>query len=107
MATRINKVNMYNPLVVIPSYNHSKTLPQVVDDVKKYFSDILVVDDGSTDNPAETLANLNVNCITHEKNQGKGQAILTAVKYAKEKGFTHILTIDADNQHYAKDLFIE
>ena len=105
MATRINKINMYKPLVAVPLYNHSKTLPTVIDDVKKYFVDILVVDDGSTDNSKEVLAALNVNCITHEKNQGKGQAILTAAKYAKENGFTHLLTIDADNQHYAEDLF--
>ena len=105
MATRINKINMYKPLVVVPLYNHSKTLPTVINDIKKYFVDILVVDDGSTDNSKEVLAALNVKCITHEKNQGKGQAILTAAKYAKENGFTHILTIDADNQHYAEDLF--
>ncbi len=105
MATRINKINMYKPLVAVPLYNHSKTLPTVIEDVKKYFVDILVVDDGSTDNSKQVISELNVNCITHEKNQGKGQAILTAAKYAKENGFTHILTIDADNQHYAEDLF--
>ena len=105
MATRINKINMYKPLAVVPLYNHSKTLPAVIQDIKNFFNDILVVDDGSTDNAKDVLSALNVNCITHEKNQGKGQAILTAAKYAKENGFTHILTIDADGQHYAKDLF--
>ncbi len=105
METRINKVNMYKPLVVVPLYNHLKTLPTVINDIKKYFTDILIVDDGSTDNSKEVLSGLNINYITHKKNQGKGQAVLTAVKYAKEKNFTHILTIDADGQHYAKDLY--
>ncbi|XTP68552.1 Glycosyltransferase involved in cell wall bisynthesis [Parelusimicrobium proximum] len=95
---------MYKPLVVIPLYNHSRTLPLVVTGVREYFADILVVDDGSTDDAADTIRTLGVKAITHERNRGKGFAIRSAAAYARKHGFTHILTIDADNQHFASDL---
>ncbi|GHS87433.1 glycosyl transferase [Campylobacterota bacterium] len=96
---------MYKPLVVIPLYNHAKTLAVVVQGIQRYFNDILIIDDGSTDGAQSVICELNIPFINHAVNRGKGAAIKNAACYAIENGFTHILTIDADNQHYAKDLF--
>jgi glycosyltransferase involved in cell wall biosynthesis len=88
-------------LVVIPAYNHSASLPQVVDSARLYCPNILVVDDGST----QALPALpEIDIVHHQVNLGKGCAILTAARWASERDFTHIITMDADGQHNPADL---
>jgi uncharacterized protein (DUF2062 family) len=65
---------------------------------------VLVIDDGSTDNGGQCLSDLPLAVIRHTKNQGKGAAILTAAQFAREHGYTHILTLDADGQHDPADI---
>jgi len=91
-------------LLLIPVFNHGATLRQVVMDALEYHSDIMVVDDGSTDGSMETLVGLGVHCLSHVKNIGKGAAIRTGAKEALALGFTHIITMDADLQHRAFDI---
>ena len=87
------------PLIVIPVYNHAGTLRDVVSRTLDVCGDVLVVDDGSTDGSAEAIKGLPVRFIRHEKNRGKGAAILTAADEARKLGMSHIITIDADGQH--------
>lgn len=106
-------------LVVVPVFNHSHTLRQVVEGVLAMHPHVLVVDDGSTDMPAlpgaplhaTTIANaahplhgLCVHYLRHEHNKGKGVAITTAAAAAAQLGFSHIVTIDADAQHNPQEL---
>lgn len=86
-------------LVVIPVYNHGKTLRDVTRKAMQSGFEVLVVDDGSTDHGMDTLKGLD--CLRHilSRNQGKGQAILAAAQIAAEKGYDAIITIDADGQH--------
>lgn len=85
--------------VVIPSYNAKKTLRAVVDEVLLQGAPVVVVDDGSTDGTAETVASLPVTILTHSRNMGKGAALRTAFTWAVEQGFSGIVTLDADGQH--------
>ena len=87
------------PLIVIPVYNHAGTLREVVTRTLDVCGNVLVVDDGSTDRSAEVIKDLPVRFIRHEKNRGKGAAILTAAAEARRLGMSHIITIDADGQH--------
>lgn len=91
------------PLIVIPVYNHGKTLRYVAQRSLK-FGEVLIVDDGSTDNGLETVRDLDLKIVSHKINSGKGQAILTAAQKAEELGKTHIITIDADGQHFPEDI---
>ena len=97
-------------LVVVPVYNHAATLRQVVEGVLALHPHILVVDDGSSDMPKDMgdknhpLYGLAVEYRRHGHNMGKGQAILTAAAWAKDKQITHIITIDADAQHFPEDI---
>ena len=67
---------------------------------------VIVVVDGSTDGTAEQLLSLraghdHLEVLIHEKNRGKGAAVLTAARHARELGATHLLTFDSDGQHPA------
>ncbi len=91
------------PLIVIPVYNHGATLRDVARRAMNY-GEVLIVDDGSTDGGSDKIRDLDLTVISHNENLGKGQAILTAANKAREMGKTHIITIDADGQHFPEDL---
>lgn len=91
-------------LVVVPIYNHGRTLRAVVEGVLAVHSSVLVVDDGSTDGGGQDIQDLNVPILRHETNRGKGAAIRTAAKEAMARGYTHMITIDADGQHDPADI---
>ncbi|MCB9225776.1 MAG: DUF2062 domain-containing protein [Chitinophagales bacterium] len=91
--------------VLIPTYNNSGTLLEVIDSVLAYTTDIIIVNDGSTDNTAQLLSNTKAKAVVNfEKNQGKGMALRAGFKKALELGYTHAITIDSDGQHKASDL---
>lgn len=90
-------------LIVIPLYNHAATVRQVAEQCLAVHPEVLVVDDGSTDGGAGTLAGLPVTVVRHPCNLGKGAAILTAAGEARRLGMTHIVTLDADGQHDPAD----
>jgi len=91
-------------IIVIPVYNHSGTLRDVVTKSLKVHDRVMVVDDGSTDGGVDTLEGLEVDIVRHSKNLGKGAAILSAAKKALRSGMTHMVTVDADGQHDPDDL---
>ena len=118
MSLEHNFANVTQILVVIPAFNHAKTLKFVVEGVLHITPHLLVVDDGSTDLPApeagelpphHPLYGVPLKLIRHTTNRGKGAAIMTAVAYAKTIGASHIITIDADAQHNPNEipLFLE
>ncbi|MFW5443597.1 MAG: glycosyltransferase family 2 protein [Methylococcaceae bacterium] len=94
-------------LVVIPSYNTGAILQQTVQQVMDQWAPVWVVIDGSTDGSVKLLEPLKqkysgaLKVIELEHNVGKGAALLQAVLMAKNGGFSHVLTMDADNQHPA------
>lgn len=96
-------------LVVIAHYNHLGTLRQVSELCRAVWPHILVVDDGSENFPEDCLQGLDVQLVRQTPNQGKGTAILVGAAWAKQNGFTHIITIDADGQHNPQEipLFVE
>lgn len=92
--------------VLIPAYNNEKTVAQVVESVMPYCSDVIVVNDGSTDQSSELLANLpsSVTVVSYLPNRGKGHALKMGFKKAVELGLHAVVTMDSDGQHYATDL---
>lgn len=95
---------------VVPTYNNARTIAAVVEAVRAHLPDIIVVNDGSTDETASVLQELqDIDIITVDRNRGKGHALRLAFSHAWEREFTHVVTIDADGQHLADDipLFVE
>ena len=92
-------------VVVIPTYNNCKTIGQVVADVKQYANHVIVVNDGSTDDTAQILSQIDgIEILTHERNSGKGTALKNGLCRAKAAGFRYAITIDSDGQHFASDI---
>lgn len=92
--------------IIIPSYNEGNRLLQVVSAViEKGFNNIVVVDDGSTDNSIDQIQKFNVTILKHIVNRGAGAATETGLKYCREStNFNTIVMIDADTQHDADDI---
>lgn len=98
-------------VVLVPTYNNATTLQSVLDRLRPYASDILVVNDGSTDNTREILEHYPhpLHIVSYDKNQGKGHALVTGFREALNLGYDYAITIDSDGQHYPEDLplFVE
>lgn len=91
--------------VVIPTYNNASTIRNVVEGVARYCEDIIVVDDGSTDATSSILAGIDyITLVSYRRNRGKGYALAQGFSRALELGFSYAITLDADGQHYAKDI---
>jgi glycosyltransferase involved in cell wall biosynthesis len=89
----------------IPVFNNKNTVREIVEGCSSIIKNIVVVDDGSSDTEIESLlSGMNVVLLKHERNLGKGRAILTASRYIEAQGGLHMITIDADGQHYPRDI---
>ncbi len=96
----------WNMCVLIPTYNHGETLVEIIEGMLYYTNDIIVVNDGSTDNTREYLSAFeNRLTVVHlPKNKGKGEALRSGFKIAVQKGFDRCMTIDSDGQHFPSDV---
>ncbi len=93
--------------VLIPTYNNGKTIGQVITSVLGYCDDVIVVDDGCTDNTKQVLAGYpQLVVITHPENKGKGVGLRNGFRKATELGFDYVITIDSDGQHYPEDFIV-
>lgn len=92
------------PAVVIPVYNHKSNLRNVVERALHQCSLVIVIDDGSSDGGPEMLVDLPILLVRHPCNQGKGAALMTGARAARNAGATHMITLDADGQHYPEDI---
>lgn len=92
--------------VIIPTYNNQQTVGRVIEEVRKYSNDVIVVVDGATDETPSIVdgyAEL-VTILGYQPNKGKGIALQTGFKEALKQGFKYAITIDSDGQHYPEDL---
>ena len=91
--------------VIVPTYNNDKTLKRVLDSILKYSSNIIVVNDGSTDHTDVILAGYpHLIQIHHARNAGKGLALRNGFQQALQLQYNYAITIDSDGQHFASDI---
>lgn len=95
-----------NLSVIIPVYNESNTIEEIVNRVKQtgLAGEVVIVDDGSTDGTREILAGLDgegpIKVVYHDSNQGKGSAVVTGIKNATGEV---VLIQDADLEYDPRD----
>jgi glycosyltransferase involved in cell wall biosynthesis len=93
-------------LAVMPAYNESATLPAVIRSLRDRAPqfDLLVIDDGSTDDTAELAGRLGVRVLRLPFNLGIGGAVQAGFVYAVENGYDYVAQVDADGQHDPREL---
>lgn len=90
--------------VVIPAFNEAKVISSVVSAVKGKVDEVIVVDDGSSDNTARVAKNAGAKVARHFLNRGQGAALQTGISFALKTGADIIVTFDADGQHVAEEI---
>lgn len=99
------RMNTLKCCVIVPTYNNHKTLKRVLDGILLQTSNVIVVNDGSTDSTKSILSEYsNLIQIHLEKNIGKGNALRQGFKKAKELKYDFAITIDSDGQHFPEDI---
>lgn len=94
-----------NLCILIPSYNEEKTIAAVVKGAKGMGFDVIVVDDGSSDNTEKAAMNAGAIVIRHRENIGKGASVNDGFDFIKNKtSFDGLIMMDGDGQHDSKDI---
>jgi glycosyltransferase involved in cell wall biosynthesis len=96
-------------IIYLPAFNEAENIEGVIKDLPRQLNgveqiEILVVDDGSTDETAQKAKGLDVTVISHHRNRGLGIAFRTAVKYALKNEADVVISIDADGQFDPDDI---
>jgi glycosyltransferase involved in cell wall biosynthesis len=92
--------------VVIPAYNEAGVLKEVLGELRDYnrLYNIVVVDDGSSDETVSVASGFDVHILRHPVNLGEGAAIATGIEYALLEKADVVVTFDADGQMSAEDI---
>jgi len=98
--------------VIIPTYNNATTVAAVLKRVKEQTDNIILVDDGCTDDTLKQVEQSGVegvDIVSYTPNKGKGRALQQGFIQAIKSGYDYAITIDSDGQHFPEDipLFID
>lgn len=110
LAASAATATAFKVCIVIPFYNHARSIATVVTSLKPLGLCCYLVNDGSDSSCDATLDALAhseaswLRVIGYQRNQGKGMAVMTGMDAAARDGYTHAAQIDADGQHRAQDL---
>jgi glycosyltransferase involved in cell wall biosynthesis len=98
--------NTAETLLVCPSYNAEKSLPELIQRVEALYglNDLLIVDDGSLDSTAGFLSRNQYRYLRLSPNQGKGAALRAGYDWAGRNGYHNVLAFDSDLQHAPEDI---
>ena len=90
--------------VLLPAYTQEKEIGKLINDIQAYGFDVIVVDDGSSDNTADISRKAQALVISHQKNKGKGQALRTGFKFIQKNAYDAALIMDSDGQHLPHEI---
>lgn len=91
--------------VIIPTYNNAAKIGEVIKGVLEITRNVIVVNDGSTDNTSEEIIKFEkIQVVSYPVNKGKGYALRKGFRKAFEMGYSFAITIDSDGQHDPDDI---
>ncbi|MBU4450358.1 MAG: 5-formyltetrahydrofolate cyclo-ligase, partial [Actinobacteria bacterium] len=110
----ITESNIYgvktNIAILLPAYNEGKYIKDVLAECLPYRLDLIIIDDGSTDNTIEIIEKFpkpvepKIILIKHQLNKGKGEALKTGFAFAAKNNYSGVITLDADGQHKVSEI---
>lgn len=86
-------------VAIIPAHNEAESIQAIIDEADSYVSEVVVVDDASTDETAAIARNQGAAVIEHTLNTGVGGALRTGYRYAIRGNYDLVVQIDGDGQH--------
>lgn len=86
-------------VAILPAYNQEKGIIELVQKVKKYVSDVIVVADGSTDKTIQSATESGAIALELVNKRGKGNAIIRGIEFSKSLNPDFIILMDSDGQH--------
>jgi glycosyltransferase involved in cell wall biosynthesis len=89
---------------VIPALNEEDTIEKVIQGLKGYVNEIILVDDGSKDKTADIASKEGAVVLPHKENMGYDKSIDDGFSLAAQRGADIVLTFDADGQHNPQDI---
>ncbi|MBP7217089.1 MAG: glycosyltransferase family 2 protein [Candidatus Omnitrophica bacterium] len=90
--------------VIIPTYNEANTILAVLERLRSFSVQVIVIDDGSSDNTGSIAQQAGAIVLHHSTNKGKGAALITGFEFALKNNFDAVITMDGDGQHLADDI---
>lgn len=88
----------------ISAYNEEIAIGSIVLQAQDYADEVIVVDDGSSDETASIAAKAGASVIQHDENRGKGGAIQTLLGHVQHRDFDALVLLDGDGQHIPNDI---
>ncbi len=89
---------------VIPAYNEQVALGSIILLARLYVDRVIVIDDGSTDRSSEVATLAGAEVLRLEKNSGKARALNFGLRHARDLGYTTVVMLDADGQHFTRNI---
>ncbi len=90
--------------IVVPAFNESAAVHEVVRDLRTEFPNVVVVDDGSADATSREAMRAGAVVLRHAINRGQGAALQTGIEYVVRRDADVVVTFDADGQHRVEDV---
>lgn len=104
-SSLISNEYLEKTLIAVPVYNEEECLDTVIGRIKEFATNILIINDGSTDKTAEMLkSHKDISVIQHKNNSGYGRSLIDALQYAKNNNLEWLITMDCDLQHEPETL---
>lgn len=97
-------LDLMKTCVIIPAYNESQTIARLIEEIKAFCKEIVVIDDASVDNTAVMAEKHGAIVLKNTLNLGKGASLAKGFKFAIENNFDAVITLDGDGQHLPEEI---
>jgi glycosyltransferase involved in cell wall biosynthesis len=90
--------------VIIPTYNESRAIANLINQITKLGLEVIIIDDGSADDTVKIATACGAKVLTNQRNMGKGASLIKGYNFALARGFDAVISMDGDGQHSPDDL---